>query len=114
EQTSLNTYYPTVEWDGVTLIEEEAVTTTTGTRTFMTFGDTKKFTLVQERAMPSESSIPVSVEGDPGDLGFTVAAITDKSLRWKSDGASFFLESEMLTREEMIEVALPMSAGEMK
>lgn len=114
EQTSLNTYYPTVEWDGVTLIEEEAVTTTAGTRTFMTFGDTKKFTLVQERAMPSESSIPVSVEGDPVDLGFTVAAITDKSLRWESDGVSFFLASEMLTRDEMIEVALSMSAGEMK
>lgn len=114
EQTSFNTYYPTVEWEGVTLIDEEAVKTESGTRIFMTFGDAKKYTIVQERAMPSDNSLPVSMDGDPVDLGFTVAAITDKSIRWESDGISFFIASDMLTRDEMIEVALSMSAGEMK
>lgn len=80
----------------------------------MTFGDAKKYTIVQERAMPSDNSLPVSMDGDPVDLGFTVAAITDKSIRWESDGISFFIASDMLTRDEMIEVALSMSAGEMK
>lgn len=114
DQTSLNTYYPTVQWEGVTLLDEEAVQTDNGERVFMTFGETKKYTIIQERAMPSESSLPVSVEGDPVDLGFTVAAVTDKSIRWESNGVSFFIASEMLTRDEMIEVALSMAPESMK
>lgn len=114
DKTGLNTYYPTVEWEGVTLLEEEAMKTENGMRSFMTFGDAKVYTIVQERAIPSESSVAVSLEGDPVDLGFAVAALTDKSIRWESDGISFFIASEMLTREEMIEVALSMSPNEMK
>ena len=114
DQTGLNTYYPTVQWEGVTLLDEEAMKTESGTRSFMTFGDAKAYTIVQERAVRAESSVPVSIEGDPVDLGFAVAALTDKSIRWESDGISFFIASETLTREEMIEVALSMSPSEIK
>lgn len=114
DQTGLNTYYPTVQWEGVTLLDEEAMKTENGTRSFMTFGDAKAYTIVQERAVQAESSVPVSIDGDPVDLGFAVAALTDKSIRWESDGISFFIASETLTREEMIEVALSMSPSEIK
>lgn len=114
EQTSLKTYYPTIQLEGVALIEEEVVKTPTGMRTFMTFGDTKKYTIVQEKAVVSENTLPVSMEGDPVDLGFAVAAITDTSLRWESDGISFFIASDTLSQEEMIAVALSMSPEEMK
>lgn len=80
----------------------------------MTFGGEKEYTIIQERAVQSESTLPVSMEGDPVDLGFTVAALTENSMRWESDGVSFFLASKMLTPDEMIEVATSMSAGEMK
>ncbi len=109
-----NTYYPTVEWQDVTLLEEETVKTENGLRSFMTFGGEKEYTIIQERAVQSESTLPVSMEGDPVDLGFTVAALTENSMRWESDGVSFFLASKMLTPDEMIEVATSMSAGEMK
>ena len=88
--------------------------TENGTRSFMTFGGEKEFTIVQERVQRPEHKLPVSIEGDPVDLGFTVAAITDNSIRWESDGISFFIASETLTKDEMIEVALSMSADEMK
>lgn len=114
EQADLTTYYPSVQWEGVSLVDEEAVKTTTGTRTFMTFGDAKKYTIVQERAMPAENTLPVSMEGDPVDLGFAVAAITDTSLRWESDGIMFFIASDSLSQDEMIEVALSMTPTEMK
>lgn len=109
-----NTYYPTVEWQDVTLLEEETVKTENGLRSFMTFGGEKEYTIIQERAVQPESTLPVSMEGDPVDLGFTVAALTENSMRWESDGVSFFLASKMLTPDEMIEVATSMSAGEMK
>ncbi len=114
DQTGFTIYYPTVEWEGVTLLEEETVKTENGPRSFMTFGDGKSYTIVQEKAMPSESTVPVSIEGDPVDLGFAIAALTDKSIRWESDGISFFIASEMLTQDEMIEVALSMSPNELK
>lgn len=109
-----NTYYPNVDWPDVTLLEEETVKTENGTRSFMTFGGKKEYTIIQERAVKPESTLPVSMEGDPVDLGFTVAALTENSLRWESEGVSFFLASKMLTPDEMIEVAASMSAGEMK
>lgn len=114
DEAKLNIHYPTVTWEGVTLIEEEFVRTSDGVRVFMTFGDAKKYTLIQEKSMPAASTLPVSMEGDPIDLGFTVGALTDQSLRWESGGVSFFLASDSLSSEEMIEVALSLSPGEVK
>ena len=57
--------------------------TENGTRSFMTFGGRKEFIIVQEPAVRPENKMPVSIEGDPVDLGFTVAALTDKSIRWE-------------------------------
>jgi len=114
KETGFETYYPTVEWEGVTLEKEDSVKTDEGTRTFMTFAGEKEYTIVQERATKPDHKLPVSMDGDPVDLGFTVAAITGNSIRWESDGISFFIASETLTTDEMIEVAVSMSSGEMK
>lgn len=114
QETGFETYYPTVEWEGVTLEKEDSVKTDEGTRTFMTFAGEKEYTIVQERATKSDHKLPVSMDGDPVDLGFTVAAITGNSIRWESDGISFFIASETLTTDEMIEVAVSMSSGAMK
>ena len=113
EETGLKTYYPTVEWMGVTLLNEEVIKNEDASRSFMTFGGEKEFTIIQERAS-RPSKLPVSLEGDPVDLGFAVAAITDKSIRWETEGISFFIASDTLTQDEMIEVALSMSSSGMK
>lgn len=116
EQTSLKTFYPTVDWEGITLVDEENVTLEDGVRSFMTYGDggEKDFIIVQEPATRSDTMTPVSIEGDPVDLGFTVAALTEKSIRWESNGISFFVASDSLSREELVEVASSMAPGEMK
>ena len=111
-KTGFTTYYPSVEWEGVTYLIE--LKTENGTRSFMTFGGEKEFTIVQEPAVKPENQLPVSIEGDPVDLGFTVAALTDNSIRWESNGIAFFIASEMLSKDEMIEVASSMAPGEMK
>jgi len=109
DTTGFSAYYPTVKWEGVTLEEEQV-----GARSFLTYSGAKEYTIIQERATKSESRVPVSVVGDPVDLGFTVAALTDNSIRWESNGISFFIASETLSKEEMIEVATSMSASEIK
>lgn len=114
EASNFQTYYPTIAWDGVLLKNEEVIQTEEGTRAFMTYGDEKQFTLVEEVSKPVEGSLPVSMEGDPVDLGFTVAALTEHSLRWESNGMSFYLASDNLTIDEMIEVAMSMAPGDLK
>ena len=114
EKTGLSTYYPSVVWAEGTLLDEEVVKTDTGTRSFMTFGGEKEFVIIQEPAVRPDNEMPVSVEGDPVDLGFAIAALTEKSLRWESEGVSFFIASESLTQDEMIEVAGSMKAEGMK
>ena len=114
KDAGFESYYPDIDWNEVTLLDEESVSSESGPRVFMTFGGEKEFTIVQERATLPEHKLPVSMEGDPVDLGFTVAAITDKSIRWESEGISFFVASETLTQDELIEVATSMTSGEGK
>lgn len=114
EKTGLSTYYPSVAWEGVTLKNEENVKTANGTRTFMTFEGEKEYMIIQEPAIRPDTKMPVSIEGDPVDLGFTVAALAEKSIRWESEGVSFFIASETLTQDELIEVAGSMKAEGMK
>ncbi|KXH80948.1 outer-membrane lipoprotein carrier protein LolA [Sporosarcina sp. HYO08] len=114
EKTSLKTYYPSLDWEGVTMVEEEDVALENGVRSFMTYGGEKDFIIVQEPATRPDTMVQVSIEGDPVDLGFTVAALTEKSIRWESDGISFFVASDTLSKEELIEVASSMAPGEMK
>ena len=80
----------------------------------MTFGGEKEFIVVQEPAVRADNKMPVSIEGDPVDLGFTVAALTENSIRWESEGVSFFIASDTLTQDELIEVAGSMKAEGMK
>lgn len=113
-EASIQTQYPTIEWEGVVLKEEKVMKTADGERIFMAYEGEKKFTLVQERSLPVNGELPVSVEGDPVDLGFTVAALTEHSIRWESGGQSFFLASDNLTTDEMIEVAMSMAPSSLK
>ncbi|CAM3216997.1 outer membrane lipoprotein carrier protein LolA [Filibacter tadaridae] len=114
EKTGFITHYPTVKLEDVTLLDEVNIGEGVERRSIMTFGGQKEFTIVQEVATKPENKMPVSIEGDPVDLGFTVAAMTEKSLRWDSNGVSFFIASDSLTQDEMITVATSMKAEESK
>ncbi len=110
DTTGLKTYYPSIDWEGVVLKDDESMKTENGMRTFMTYSGEKEFTIIQEPSVIPDTMIPVSVEGDPVDLGFTIGALTENSISWESNGISFFIASETLTQEEMIEVAASMEA----
>lgn len=98
--------YPTIDIPNVDLIEEKEVATDDGKRIIMTFGGEKTFTLIQEKA----TALPVTgtatfVNGEPVDLGFTIAVLTDDLIKWSYQGAEFMLASKDLTEEEFIEIA---------
>lgn len=109
------TYYPVLNWSHTKLVDEQKVNVDGVTRVILTFEGEKPFTLVQQPIVNDEASaIPVSAPGDPLDLGFTIGAITDNSISWENDGMSFFLASNKLSQEELLEVAVSVTSGGLK
>nr|WP_076759215.1 outer membrane lipoprotein carrier protein LolA [Edaphobacillus lindanitolerans] len=109
------TSYPILKWEGVNLLDEETVGKGAEKRVYLTFGGEKEFIIVQEKAQaPADAVVPVFAEGDPADLGFTIGAITDNSISWEQEGVSYFIASNGLSREEMVEVATSLIQSEQK
>lgn len=54
------------------------------------------------------------MNGEPVDLGFTVGALTDKSLSWTYDGVDYFISSEDLSQDELLMVAKSMQGQSSK
>nr|WP_236823299.1 outer membrane lipoprotein carrier protein LolA [Bhargavaea massiliensis] len=108
------TSYPLLKWEGVD-VEEEVVGSGDDKRVYLTYSGEKEFVIVQQQAKsPQEALVPVFAEGDPAHLGFTIGAITDNSVSWEQGGVSYFLASNGLSREEMVEVATSMIEAEQK
>lgn len=116
ESADFQTYYPVLAWDNTTLVDEKRIEGEDGVeRVILTFEGDKSFTLVQEPIEIGESAtIPVFQPGELLDMGFTIGAITDHSISFEKDGISFFIASNDLTQEEMIEVAASITAGSLK
>lgn len=116
KKADLETFYPTATFEGVTLLSEEPVAAEDGTtRLFLTYGGAgKEFVVVQEPAKAVESQVAVSIDGDPVDLGFTVAALSGHTIRWEQDGVAFYVASESLSKGELIQVAGSMQSDVVK
>lgn len=114
EDKTFQTHYPVIKWEGTKQVDEQIVEKDGVERVILTYEGDKAFTLMQQPALAEKSVVPVFAPGDPADLGFTIGAITDKSLTWEMNGVSFFLASNKLSQGEMLEVAASMVAGGMK
>ncbi|AXI00285.1 outer membrane lipoprotein carrier protein LolA [Sporosarcina sp. PTS2304] len=114
EETDHQTYYPAVNWEGTTLSDEQIMKTENGQRILMTFSGEKEYIVIQEPATKPMNQLPVSIEGDPVDLGFAVAALTEQSIQWEVNGVAFFVASDTLSKEELLTVANSMTVTESK
>lgn len=104
-----------LNWDTTKLKDEKTISEDGVERVILTFEGEKAFTLVQQPVVYEENStVPVFAPGDPADLGFTIGAITDNSISWERDGVSFFIASNDLTKDEMMEVAASVTASSLK
>jgi outer membrane lipoprotein-sorting protein len=99
--------YPSAEIPGVSLIEEKELAIEDGKRVILTYGGGEKsFTLIQEKAEVVQTIGSSSyVNGEPVDLGFTVGALTERSITWTQDGVDYKIASNDLTQEEMVMLA---------
>ncbi|HAM82205.1 LolA family protein [Ornithinibacillus bavariensis] len=100
---------------GAELADRVEVKLADGKRVISTFTGDRNFTLVQEKRNAVETlSSPVEVDGDIVNLGFAVGVLSENAVEWDYDGMSFYLASDQLTREELIEVAQSVQGQEVK
>ena len=81
-----------------------------GERIIMTFSGDYPFMLIQETINSNDSSI-LSVSGDPLQLIDTVGVIDDSSITWVNDGVSYYLVSNSLEKDQLVEIANSMSVA---
>ncbi|ATP42509.1 sporulation protein [Solibacillus sp. R5-41] len=114
ENTEFEVHYPVLNWEHTKLIDEYKTEENGNSRVILTFEGEKPFTLMQQPIQNTQDTLAVFAPGDPADLGFTVGAMTENSIRWEQDGMAFFIASTHLTQNELMEVAASVTAGSMK
>ena len=97
--------YPLYIPTGTVLTGEEKVNKTNGERVILTFGGEKPFTLVEETTAKEEEFTVVPTYGEPYMLIDTVAALSNNSINWVSNGIEYYIVSDVMNQNELIEVA---------
>lgn len=97
--------YPLYIPTGTVLASEEKIEKTDGERVIMTFEGEKPFLLVEETISVEEEFSIIPTYGEPYLLIDTVGALTDTSISWSSNGVDYYLVSDVLSQEELLDIA---------
>jgi len=101
--------YPMYIPQNTFLSSQDKVSINDGERVIMTFSGDYPFMIIQE-TINNDNSI-VSVSGEPFQLVDTVGVIDDTSITWINNGIEYYLVSNSLNNEQLIEVANSMTAA---
>lgn len=104
-----DTIYPLVLPTGTKLVSEEKVQKDVGERIIMTFDGDKPFLLVEESAVCEDEFTITPTYGEPYQLMDTLGVMTNNSLTWTSNGIEYYIVSDVLNQDELIEVAQSIS-----
>ena len=97
--------YPLYLPTGTVLTNSEKINKTDGERVIMTFEGEKPFLLVEETASVEEEFSIIPTFGEPGILIDTVGALTDSSITWSSNGIDYYIVSDVMGKQELLEIA---------
>ena len=97
--------YPLMIPSGTKLTNEEKIDKGEGERIIMTFDGEKPFLLVEETANIADEFTVIPTYGEPYQLMDTLGVMTNNSLNWTSNGIEYYLVSDVLNQDEMLEVA---------
>lgn len=100
-----DTIYPLFLPSGTKLVDEERVNKEDGERVIMTYDGDKSFVLVEETVDVLNEFTIIPSAGEPFQLMDTLGVITTNSLSWTSSGIEYYLASDVMTNDEMVEVA---------
>ena len=102
--------YPLFLPTNTSLTSSEKVTTDIGERIIMTFDGDKPFLLVEETANVMDEFTIIPTYGEPYMLMDTLGVITDNSLSWTTGGIEYYIVSDVMGKDELIEIAQSISS----
>lgn len=112
EESSLleESIYPMYLPSGTYLSDEETVSKEDGDRIILTFAGESPFILVEESVSASTEMETIPVYGEPTILMDTVGALSESSVNFISNGIEYYIASESLTMQEILQVAESISS----
>jgi len=91
------------------LSSKEVIAKEKGERLILTFDGDNPFMLIEETAHQEEEHTVIPTYGEPELLIDTIASVSDTSVNWVSNGIEYYLVSEILSTDELLEVARSVS-----
>ena len=97
--------YPMYLPSGTYLSDEESVSKDDGNRVILTFAGESPFILVEEAVSKSDEMEVIPVYGEPTIILDSVAALSDSSVNFISNGIEYYIASESLTKQQILQGA---------
>lgn len=104
-----NMIYPLYIPTGTVLTNSETISKEDGERVIMTFDGEKPFLFALETSSVEDDFSIIPSSGEPYLLIDTVAALSDTSITWSSNGIDYYLVSDVLSQNELIDIARSVS-----
>ena len=102
--------YPMYIPENTTLTNQDKVSIENGERIILTFEGDNPFMLVQETSTYNEEFETIPMYGEPEIMADSIAAVSDSSISWISNGIEYYLTSETMKQEDLLTVAKSISA----
>jgi len=100
-----NIVYPMYMPENTKLTGQEKISTENGERIILTFSGDDSFMIVQETVQVAEELLTIPMYGEPYIVTGTVGAMSESSITWVNNGVEFYIVSDTLSEEELLEVA---------
>ena len=97
--------YPLVLPEGTKLANEEKVNISNGERVILTFSGEKPFILVEETVSAMDEFTVIPTMGEPVMFMDSLGVLADNSITFTSNAINYYLVSEVMNQEELIEIA---------
>ncbi|MDD3392837.1 MAG: hypothetical protein PHE54_04785, partial [Bacilli bacterium] len=97
--------YPMYMPENTKLTSQDRVTKEDGERIILTFSGDSPFMFIQETASVEEEIISIPMNGEPVVLANTIAAVSDTSVTWTVEGMDYYLVSDTVSIDELLDIA---------
>ena len=95
--------YPMYVPSDTYLTNKETIDTNNGKRVILTFTGAKPFTFVQENVALTD--VTLLIDGEFVPLNDVLGNVTESEVSWISNGIEYYITSDVLSKQEMIEIA---------
>lgn len=97
--------YPLYVPQNTHLSTEDTISTDNGNRAILTFSGDSPFVLIEEVSRRFDDLEIIPVNGDPLVMSDCIAALSNNSLYWSSNGVDYYLSSNSLDGKELMTIA---------